>query len=116
MKFIGYWREQLIVAEYHELLACRHYYRDGEYYGQGDWVVRASIGLGSNKRCYYICPADGAAKEGYRPFRDCDEANGFIESVYSLGLDAVDLRKLGVVCAFMEDSYAKVSLIDAPVE
>ena len=79
MRFIGYWATQLLVAEFHELQSCRHYYRNCEYYEPGDWVVKASVGMGASVRSYFICPADQTAREGYRPFRDQDEANAFIE-------------------------------------
>lgn len=112
MRFIGYWATQLLVAEFQELKSCRHYYRDCEYYEPGDWVVKASIGMGANLRSYFICPTDRTTKEGYRPFQDREEANAFIESVLQADLDNIDLRKLGVCCAFMEDTYAKVAPVD----
>ena len=112
MKFIGFWSKQMIVAEFDELLACRHYYRDGEYCEEGFWVVRASLGRGANVREYYLCPVDKDSKDGYRPFCDCDEANLFIERALKLGVDNIDLRSHNVCCAFMEDTYAKVSLLN----
>jgi hypothetical protein len=112
MKFIGYWSKQLIVAEFDELLACRHYYRDGEYCEEGYWVVKASLGRGAGVREYYLCPSDKYSKEGYRPFLNLDEANDFIERTLRFGTDNIDLRSHMVVCAFMEDTYAKVKLLD----
>lgn len=113
MRFIGYWSKQLLVAEFHELQSCRHYYRDCDFYEPGDWVVKAGIGNGANLRSYFICPTDKDAKEGYRPFKDQEEANAFIEAMLQYDLDMIDLRKLGACCAFMEDTYAKVSILDS---
>ena len=112
MRFIGYWAKQLLVAEFHELQSCRHYYRDCDFYEPGDWVVKASIGMGANVRSYFICPTDKTSEEGYRPFHDQDEANAFIEGLLQSNLDRIDLRKLGACCAFMEDTYAKVKILD----
>ena len=116
MRFIGYWSTQLLVAEFHELQSCTHHYRDCEYYEPGDWVVRASIGRGANLRCYFICPTDKDSAEGYRPFKDREEANAFIEAMLQCDPDMIDLRRLGACCAFMEDTYAKVSILEAPDE
>ena len=112
MRFIGYWATQLLVAEFQEIQSCKHYYRDCEYYEPGDWVVKASIGMGANVRSYFICPTDKTAKEGFRPFRDKNEANAFIERLLALDPNAIDLRELGACCAFMEDTYAKVAPVD----
>ena len=112
MRFIGYWSGQLLVAEFTELLSCRHYYRDAEYYEPGDWVIKASGGTGAGRRSYFICPRDSGAKEGYRPFTGQAEANKFIEAMIALDPNMIDLRSLEAVCAFMEDTYAKVELID----
>lgn len=112
MKFIGYWSGQLLVAEFHELLSCAHYYRDCEYYEPGDCFVKASIVRGASVRSYYIAPTDSTAEQGYRPFYDIAEANAFIERLLQSDLDRIDLTKLEACCAFMEDTYAKVSLLD----
>ncbi len=111
MRFIGYWSKQLLVAEFHELLSCKHYYRDCEYYEDGDWFVKASIVRGASVRSYFICPTDENTKDGYRAFRDGDEANAFIKKMLKLDANEIDLRKLGACCAFMEDTYAKVEVL-----
>ncbi|MBQ8907214.1 MAG: hypothetical protein IJY71_01325 [Clostridia bacterium] len=53
MKFIGYWAKQLLVAEFQELLSCRHYYRDCDFYEPGDWVVKVSVGRGASVQNRY---------------------------------------------------------------
>ncbi len=116
MRFIGYWSGQLLVAEFHELQSCTHYYRDCEYYEPGDWVVKASVGLGARLRSYFICPIDKTVKEGYRPFRDREEANAFIEKMLENGTELIDLCKLDACCAFMEDTYPKVELLEKLAE
>lgn len=75
-------------------------------------MVKASIGMGANVRSYYICPTDKSSKDGYRPFTCRDEANAFIEKLLQSEPYAIDLRKLGACCAFMEDTYAKVKPLD----
>ena len=111
MRFIGYWAKQLLVAEFQELLSCRHYYRDCDFYEPGDWVVKASIGRGASVRSYFLCPTDKDAKAGYRPFHSENEANAFIERLLQADPDRIDLREMDACCAFMEDSYAKVQLL-----